>query len=91
MLDDFFEKIDKLIDDKNSMPACDYNNAENQLYVIDRDNKTLSIDDKQYLIPDFFNIENAINGDFKTLDYIFTYFKLDIYNYDKRYKRQDSF
>ena len=86
MLDDFFEKIDKLLEDKNSMPACDSNNAENQSYSIDRCSKTLSINDKQYLIPDFFNIENAVNGDFKTLDYIFSYFRLDIYEYDKRYK-----
>ena len=43
MLDDFFEKIDKLIEDKNSMPACDSNNAENQLYSIDRGGRTLSM------------------------------------------------
>ena len=56
MLDDFFEKIDKLIEDKNSMPACDSNNAENQLYSIDKGSRILSINDKQYLIPDFFNM-----------------------------------
>ena len=48
MLDDFFEKIDKLIEDKNSMPACDSNNAENQSYSIDRCSRTLRINDKQY-------------------------------------------
>ena len=34
------EKIDKLIEDKNSMPAGDSNNAENQSYSIDRCSKT---------------------------------------------------
>ena len=58
----------------------------NQLYSIDKASRTLSINDKRYLIPVFFNIENAINGDFKALDYIFSYFRLDIYEYDKRYK-----
>ena len=92
MLEDFFQEIDKIIENKDCMPACNpINNATICKYRIDENNRLLLIDDKKYLIPDFFNIKNAINGNFKALDYIFSYFKLDIYDYDKRYKRQDSF
>lgn len=47
-------------------------------YSIDKANRKLIIDGHEYKINSFFNIENAINGDYKTFDYIFTYNQLNI-------------
>ncbi len=47
-------------------------------YSIDKEHKKLIVDGHEYKINSFFNIESAINGDFKTLDYIFTYNHLNI-------------
>ncbi|MDD3593836.1 MAG: hypothetical protein PHX18_04315 [Candidatus Gastranaerophilales bacterium] len=47
-------------------------------YSIDKEHRKLIVDGNEYFINDFFNIENAISGDFKTLDYIFTFNNLNI-------------
>lgn len=47
-------------------------------YSIDKERRKLIVDGHEYKINSFFNIESAINGDFKTLDYIFTYNHLNI-------------
>lgn len=40
-------------------------------YMIIPETKTLVIDGTDYKIQSFFNIKNAMAGDYKTLDYIF--------------------
>jgi hypothetical protein len=47
-------------------------------YSIDKEYRKLIVDGYEYKINSFFNIESAINGDFRTLDYIFTYNHLNI-------------
>lgn len=47
-------------------------------YSIDKKHRKLIIGGHEYYINDFFNIENAVSGDFKTLDYIFTFNNLNI-------------
>jgi len=47
-------------------------------YSIDKEHRKLIVDGNEYFINDFFNIENAVGGDFKTLDYIFTSNNLNI-------------
>lgn len=46
-------------------------------YAVDKINRILTVKDKKYNIPCFFNIDNLISGEAKTVDYVFTYFKLD--------------
>lgn len=50
-------------------------------YKINADTRTLIIGNNIYDIPKFFNIKNALNGDYKTLDYIFNFCGLDIKQY----------
>lgn len=50
-------------------------------YSIDKEHRKLIVDGHEYKINSFFNIESAINGDFKTLDYIFTYNQININNF----------
>ena len=58
-----------------------------QQYKIIPETRTLIIGGKEYEIDDFFNIKHAIAGDFKTLDYIFTYKGFDIREFDiKKHK-----
>lgn len=52
--------------------------ARARKYSIDKEHRKLIVDGDEYFINDFFNIENAVSGDFKTLDYIFTYNHLNI-------------
>lgn len=52
--------------------------ARARKYSIDKEHRKLIVDGNEYLINDFFNIENAVGGDFKTLDYIFTFNNLNI-------------
>ena len=51
-------------------------------YSIDKEYRKLIIDGHEYKINSLFNIESAINGDFKTLDYIFTYNHLNIDDFE---------
>lgn len=50
-------------------------------YKINADTRKLIIGNSVYDIPEYFNIENALNGDYKTLDYIFNSCGLDIKQY----------
>lgn len=51
-------------------------------YSIDKEHRKLIVGGHEYKINSFFNIESAINGDFKTLDYIFTYNHLNINDFE---------
>lgn len=51
-------------------------------YSIDKEHRKLIVDGHEYKIDSFFNIESAINGDYKTLDYIFTYNHLYINDFE---------
>lgn len=58
---------------KKGLPLVKQNSSGLKTYTIIPETRNLIINDKVYEIDDFFNIKNAIAGDFKTLDYIFTY------------------
>ncbi len=47
------------------------NSSSLRRYMIIPETRTLVIDGTDYKIQPFFNIENAMAGDYKTLDYIF--------------------
>lgn len=51
-------------------------------YSIDKECRKLIVGGHEYEINSFFNIESAINGDFRTLDYIFTYNHLNINDFE---------
>ena len=58
-----------------------------QQYKIIPETRTLIIGGKEYEIDDFFDIKHAIAGDFKTLDYIFTYKGFNIREFEiKKHK-----
>lgn len=56
--------------------------ARVEKYSIDKEHRELIVDGHKYIINDFFNIENAVSGDFRTLDYIFTYNHLNINDFE---------
>ena len=56
-------------------------------YKINADTRKLITGNKIYDIPKFFNIKNALNGDYKTLDYIFNYCNLDIKKFNINIRR----
>ncbi len=60
---------------------------ESRNYKITPDGRILTVNNENYTIPDFFNVENLMNGDFKTLDYVFTYFGLDYDEFSSEGKR----
>ncbi len=51
-------------------------------YSINKEYRKLIVDGHEYKINSFFNIESAISGDFKTLDYIFTHNHLNIDDFE---------
>lgn len=51
-------------------------------YKIIPETRTLVIDDKKFHIKPWFNLKNALQGDFKTLDYIFSSLGFDINEFE---------
>ena len=89
MITDILNKFDEII--KNTPTINRKNNSfnsENYIvishYEIDAIKRLLIVGNNKYNIPTFFNINNALAGDYKTLDYIFTYFGLNVGNYIKK-------
>lgn len=79
MLEDLYSWIDE-ISTKNkeiAMPEVTNPETTQSKYSIIESERKLIIGNQEYIIPDFFNISNAINKDYKTLDYIFTYWGLN--------------
>lgn len=72
------------------LSICDINSYNDELkldirhsggllkYEINLETYKLIANNKMFDIPKFFNLKSAIQGDFKTLDYIFAYCGLDI-------------
>lgn len=98
MLEDFYNEINKLLNNRTDMHKCPARSAESPIglitpkinssmvktpcatsanYTVDKINRILTVKGKIYIIPDFFNIDNLISGEIKTIDYVFTYFNLD--------------
>lgn len=89
MINDILDKFDEIIKNTpktiSKVHTCiikDY--VVINRYEIDIKKRLLFLENNKYNIPDFFNINNAITGDYKTLDYIFTYLGLNTSNYLKK-------
>lgn len=84
MITDILNKFDEII--KNT-PIIKHKNSNYIVinhYEIDTIKRLLIVGNNKYNIPAFFNINNVLTGDYKTLDYIFTYFGLNVGNYIKK-------
>lgn len=88
MITDILDKFDEIIRNTPATKPEMSNNDKDYIvinhYEIDFAERLLIIGNNKYNIPAFFNINNAIAGDYKTLDYIFTYLGLNTSNYLKR-------
>ena len=88
MITDILDKFDEIIKNTPETKPEKSNNAKDYIvikqYNIDVTERLLIIENNKYSIPLFFNINNAIAGDYKRLDYIFTYFGLNTSNYLKK-------
>lgn len=89
MINDILDKFDeiikntpKIISEVHTSIIKDY--VVINRYEIDIKKRLLLIGNNKYNIPNFFNINNAIKGDYKSLDYIFTYLGLNTSNYLKK-------
>lgn len=91
MMTDILDKFDEIIKNTPATKSEMSNNDKDYIvinhYEIDIAKRLVIIGNNKYSIPAFFNINNAIAGDYKTLDYIFTYLGLNTSNYlKKKYK-----
>ncbi len=89
MINDILDKFDeiikntpKIISEVHTSIIKDY--VVINRYEIDIKKRLLLIGNNKYNIPNFFNINNAVTGDYKTLDYIFTYLGFNTSNYLKK-------
>jgi len=81
MLETDTSKVSKPVDIKPYTNLLELNTSHSddlKEYKINPQTYKLIIDNKIYDIPRFFNIKGAIEGNYKALDYIFSYFGLDI-------------
>ena len=96
MITDILNKFDEIIKNTSTINRKNNNfNSENYIVIshseIDAIKRLLIVGNNKYNIPVFFNINNALAGDYKTLDYIFTYFGFNISNYlKKEYKSSNN-
>lgn|SRR5574344_316137 len=51
-------------------------------YSIEKNTRTLTINNQNFYIDDFFDLENFKRGDYRTVDYILTYKGFNINNFD---------
>lgn len=88
MITDILDKFNEIIRNTPATKPEMSNNDKDYIvinhYEIDFAERLLIIGNNKYNIPAFFNINNAIAGDYKTLDYIFTYLGLNTSNYLKK-------